>query len=64
MLNFRCHILKLAALLSLNDNFVGLLLATSTLSELVWPSDVVESFCLSYHLQIPLLRKATPRDGA
>ena len=55
MLNFWYQILTLAASSSLSDNFGGLLSAILTLSKLVH---------LSYHLQIPSLRKARPRDEA
>ena len=60
---FWCHILTLVALSLLSDNVGSLLSAIFTLSELLWPPDVMKSVLLSYHLQIPSLKKARPRDG-
>ena len=63
-LNFRRHILTLAALSSLSDSFGGVLSAMFTSFKLVWQPSVVESVRLNYHLQIPSLKEARPRDGA
>ena len=60
---FWCHILTLAALSLLSDNVGSLLSAIFTLSQLLWPPDVMESLLLSYHLQIPSLKKGRARDG-